>query len=401
MKKIKLVFLLIYLFTANLFSQSTLGYWDTVRTTNETVTLSRGEKKYIKTTNFPAGTTELVYRITLLDNNQKVASSLVSVLKAIPDPSGISQGSAGAILLLSTISGNDKCKYAIFINQNDADEYLKSGKTTNSCSFQNIPINKQAKLISINSKCFNEKIQNLYFAFSSENWIMNEKIVIEIVPWINNNASRGWNNSAKKEILNRAKTAPEYKLISKKDQFAANFIEQISQKFTYADFSQLLEIEKQNEVALAIEQSLNKIGQKKLVLKAIQNQAQQLFDNNDSEKAIELLQTEIIDKNAATALDYNQLGYFYLFSKQFEKALQAFLIAEKLDETELKIKLNLAHLYLFTSKISKAKAIHEKFKSQNISPTKSWKQQTNDDFKLLEQKGFSTSNFKKIIRILN
>ena len=76
---------------------------------------------------------------------------------------------------------------------------------------------------------------------------MNEKIVIEIVPWINNNASRGWNNSAKKEILNRAKTASEYKLISKKDQFAVNFIEKISQKFTYADFCQLLEIEKQNE----------------------------------------------------------------------------------------------------------------------------------------------------------
>jgi len=43
-----------------------------------------------------------------------MANSLVSVLKSIPDPTGISQGSAGAVLLLSKISGEDKCKYAIF-----------------------------------------------------------------------------------------------------------------------------------------------------------------------------------------------------------------------------------------------------------------------------------------------
>ena len=401
MKKITLLLLFLNLITTTLFSQSTIGYWDTVRTTNETITLSRAERKYIKTANFPTGTTEIVYRITLLDDNQKVSSSLVSILKAIPDPSGISQGSAGAILLLSTISGDDKCKYAVFTSQNDADEYVKSGKTSNSCSIQNTPINKEAKLITLNSKCYNEKIQNFYFAFSSKNWLLNEKIILEVVPWINNNASRGWNSITKQQILNVAKATQEYKLIAKKNQFAADFLEQISQKFTFSDFNQLLEIEKQNQVELAINQSLIKTGQKKLILNAIRNQAQHLFDINNSENAIELLQTEIIDKKEATALDFNQLGYFYLFSKQYEKALQALQIAEKLDESELKIKLNLAHLYLYTSKISESKAIHEKYKSQNISGAKSWKQQTEDDFKLLEQKGFETNNFKKINRILN
>jgi hypothetical protein len=37
------------------------------------------------------GTTELIFRITLLDDNQQMAGSLVSLLKAIPDPTGISQ----------------------------------------------------------------------------------------------------------------------------------------------------------------------------------------------------------------------------------------------------------------------------------------------------------------------
>ena len=68
----------------------------------------------------PVGTTEFVYRITVLDENQKLTSSLVSVLKAIPDPSGISQGTAGAIHLTSAISGDDKCTFALFQEANAA-----------------------------------------------------------------------------------------------------------------------------------------------------------------------------------------------------------------------------------------------------------------------------------------
>ena len=86
----KKLFLILSLLTiANLFSQTQDGYWDNIRTTNETITLKAGEKKSIKTANFPEGTTEVVYRITLLDDNQKLSSSLVSVLKAIPDPTEI------------------------------------------------------------------------------------------------------------------------------------------------------------------------------------------------------------------------------------------------------------------------------------------------------------------------
>jgi hypothetical protein len=48
-----------------------------------------------------------------LDDNQKIASSLVSLLKAIPIPRN-QPGSAGAVFLLSRISGDDKSKYAVF-----------------------------------------------------------------------------------------------------------------------------------------------------------------------------------------------------------------------------------------------------------------------------------------------
>jgi hypothetical protein len=69
---------------------------DKERATTKEIVVSARDRIVIKTDDFPVGTTELIYRITLLDDNQQMAGSLVSVLKSIPDPTGISQGSAGA-----------------------------------------------------------------------------------------------------------------------------------------------------------------------------------------------------------------------------------------------------------------------------------------------------------------
>ena len=102
-----------FLFTTLAFAQQD-GYWDKDRSTTKEIKVSARDRIVIKTEDLPLGTTEIVYRITLLDENQQLASSLVSVLKSIPDPTGISQGSAGAVFVLSKISGDDKCTYAIF-----------------------------------------------------------------------------------------------------------------------------------------------------------------------------------------------------------------------------------------------------------------------------------------------
>ena len=65
----KLYLILPILAVAIASAQSKDGYWDNIRTTNETIILKAGEKKVIKTADFPEGTTEIVYRITLLDDN--------------------------------------------------------------------------------------------------------------------------------------------------------------------------------------------------------------------------------------------------------------------------------------------------------------------------------------------
>ena len=109
------------------------GYWDKERATTKELIVSAGDRVTFKIEDLPLGTTEIVYRITLLDENQQMSNSLVSVLKAIPDPYGIGQGSAGAVFLMSKISGDDTCTYALFTSNDDAKRYIIDGKTDKAC----------------------------------------------------------------------------------------------------------------------------------------------------------------------------------------------------------------------------------------------------------------------------
>jgi hypothetical protein len=48
--------------------------------------------------------------------------------KSDSDPTGISQGSAGAVFILSKISGDDKCKYAVFSGMKQLQNTKKTEK---------------------------------------------------------------------------------------------------------------------------------------------------------------------------------------------------------------------------------------------------------------------------------
>ena len=394
----KLLLLLSIFAVSNLFSQSTDGYWDNIRTTNETITLKAGERKFIKTANFPEGTTEVVYRITLLDDNQKTSSSLVSVLKVIPDPTGISQGTAGAVFLLSSISGDDKCKYAVFQKSKDSENYLKTGKTTNACIVQNTPINKEAKLLSPDSKCQINAVGNLYFAFESDNWLMSQKIVLEVVPWINKKASRGWNVETKNELVTIAQKLEVSKSLSKKNEFYALFIENLTNKYQYNEFKQLITVEKNRAIELATEESLKKSGEIEKFYNTIRAKSLKLFQSEKVDEAIELITSEFISKSRATYKDYGILGDYYLLSKQFSKAEESYNQGLKLNPSEINFQLNLAHVYMFTDRLSQAKEIHKKYGNQNLSNGKSWKEQVKLDFSDFEKRDFPKDNFKKIVR---
>lgn len=382
------------------FSQQD-GYWDKERATTKEIIVSAGEKITVKTEDLPMGTTEIVYRITILDENQQMANSLSSLLKAIPDPSGISQGAAGAVFLTSKISGDDKCKYGIFSSNAFAKEYKEKGKTDNACLFQNSPVNKEARRLSIDkSSCLKTGQEYLWFGFESMNWIMKQKIVLEIVPWVDNKLSRGWTLENRQTIIRQIKASDLAKKMLNADDFSLCILEKMQKRYKFQEFENLLAIEKNKAFkdfgnACLLEKPANKS-----ILTAIRLDAMQYFKNRKYEQAIDLLQTGIMENGNASVLDYNALGQYYLYSKQFDKALKALKEGEGKDESELLIQLNMAHVYLLKGDYKKAKEIHKKYRGQNVTPTLSWKAKTQFDFDDLRKAGFVSDDFDRILKLL-
>ncbi len=120
-----------------------------------------------------------------------------------------------------------------------------------------------------------------------------------------------------------------------------------------------------------------------------------------TEDAISILQKEFFAKKKAAAIDYYHLSTFFLISKQFEKAEKICKEGITLDSSEIFLQLQLAHIYLFTDRLSEAKLIHQKYKDQNVNSKTSWKKQTETDFLLFEKNNLSNKYFKKIIKILD
>lgn len=384
-----------------LFSQSNGSFWDNMRATNETFTLKSGERKIIKTADFPEGTLEAVYRITVLDDNQKVSNSLVSVLKSIPDPTGISQGAAGGVFLLSTISGEDKCKYAVFRSLADAENFVKTGKKDKACLFQDTPVNKEIRRMSDKSPCMEKIPQNLYFVFESDNWILKEKIAFEVVPWVNIKLSSGWNSRTKTQLLdNISKWFLWAKNLTKKEQFQVLLMEKIEKAYNYHEFLVLIPAEKKKVIELFAEQSLKETGEIEKYYNVIRDQSLLLFKAGKTNEAIDLINVEMIGKNRASYKDYGVLGDYHLLTKQFSKAENYYNKGLEMNPSEIIFRLNLAHVYLFTNRFSKAKEIHKKYCKENLTPLRSWAEETKSDFAEFERRGFPTKDFKKILRTI-
>ena len=394
--KLTFLFLLITTFT---FAQ-TDGYWDKDRATSKQVVVTARDRIVIPVEELPIGTTEIVYRITLLDENQQVSSSLVSILKAIPDPTGISQGSAGAVFLLSKITGVDKCKYALFTSKESALAYKKEGKIDKACLYQNEAINKDAKRITLEgTTCF--KTNAMWFGFESKNWILNQKIILEVVPWVDAKSSLGWNTAHKQEVITVIKNNYIYKALNKKEAFTACYLEAITTKYTCKEYKSLLGIEIKKESDAIIETCIQQTGETAKLVNLIRDKAAKAFDSGKYTVAIAIVQNEIIDANKAVAMDYFTLGDYYLLTKQFIKAEETYNKGIAIDPNEINLKLELAHLYLFTDRLSQAKKIHKTYKDYNVFPTISWKEQVEFDFGEFKKYGLLTKNFKKILRILD
>ena len=375
------------------------GYWDKERATTKEIVVSARDRIVVKTEDFPVGTTEVVYRITILNENQQLANSLVSVLKSIPDPTGISQGSAGAVFLLSKISGDDKCKYAIFSNEIVATEYKESGNVKKACFVQQEAISKDAKRLSLDkSTCLYANSSAMWFGFESKNWIMNQKIILEVVPWVNNRLSRGWTLENRKLIINLCKADDLAKKIPNSDEFCVCVLDKVQKEYRFQEFQKLLSIEKSKVSKNFGKACFNETGASNVIYSDLRNQASDLAKQGKYGDAISKLQSIVVD-GKATVLDYNALGYAYIITKQYGKAIKFLKLGETLDNSELLIQLNLAHAYLLNKDFKSAKSIYKKYQLQNVTDGLGWTQKVKLDFETFEKAGLPNADFERVLRL--
>ncbi|MBF4490969.1 hypothetical protein IR010_00335 [Flavobacterium sp. MR2016-29] len=398
LKRLALLFLITISYSS--FAQKD-GYWDKERATTKEIIVSARDRIVLKTEDLPVGTTEIVYRITLLDENQQMANSLVSVLKAIPDPTGISQGSAGAVFLMSKISGDDTCTYALFTSDENSKKYIEDGKTDKACYAQVDAVSKDAKRLSLDkSSCLGQNVTTLFFGFHSKNWVLNQKIVLEVVPWVDTKLNRGWNQDNKNEIISLCKTSTMAQKMANSDDFCVCILEKIMKQYRYTEFQKLLPIEK-NKVYKDFGNTCYKDADiSKNVFDDLRTQASALIKLQKYNEAIPKLNT-IINEGKATALDYSSIGYCYILTKQYAKAIKFLKEGEKLDDTELMVKLNLAHVYLVSDDYSEAKAIYKKYQTQNVTDSLSWKEKTKLDFTNFQKAGLPSKDFEKVLKLYN
>jgi len=268
-------FLLFFFIVIHSFAQQD-GYWDKERASLKQEVVSARKRIIINVEDLPVGTTEVVFRITLLDENQQMANSLISVLKSIPDPTGISQGTAGAILLVSKISGEDKCKYAIFSNEMQAAAYKENGTTDKACYIQDNPVNKDAKRLSIEtSTCLTSK--SMWFGFENKNWIMNQRIVLEVVPWVDHKLSRGWTLENRKAILNLCKSTDLAKRMPNSDNYCVCISEKLQKEYRFQEYQNLLVVEKTKIIKDIGSGCFAEIASSGVAYASLRNQSLELF----------------------------------------------------------------------------------------------------------------------------
>jgi hypothetical protein len=385
------------LFSTNIQSQNSDGYWDKDRATLKEIKLCAGCRTWYRTDDFPVGTTEVIYRVTLLDDNQQLSRSLASVLAVVPDPSGISQGTAGAITLLSKVSGSDKCKFTIFSSHQDAQNFFDYGNFQTGCYVHQGDVTRYAGRLSLsNSSCLQKSPNNLWFGFRSLNLFMSERIILEVVPWVDNKASRGWSLDVKETVINNCKNIQEVKSLSNPDRYCQCLLDKFQDKYKVQDFQQMTSSEINKVSEIFGKECLAETGEMKNLFDQQRAEASRLGQLGKYSEAIAKL-NEIISNGSATAMDYNNIGFYYIFTKQYLKAIKFLKEGEKLDETELLIKGNLAHAYLLNGDIQIAKSLYSKYKHQNVTDNISWVDMVKSDFNDFIKAGLPSEYFESIL----
>lgn len=225
---------------------------------------------------------------------------------------------------------------------------------------------------------------------------MNQRIILEVVPWVDSKLSRGWTAENRKSVLGLCKSTDLAKKIPEPDSYCVCVLDKLQNQYKFPEYQNLLAEEKTAAFKTAGTACFTESGASKTVYDNTREAAAALTAQGKFAEAIAKLQP-IFNDGKARVPDYNALAGNYIFTKQYDKAIKFLKEGEKLDAAELLTQLNLAHAYLLKGNYSQAKSIYKKYRSQNATDTQSWTEKVKSDFAAFEKAGLPSKDFKRIL----
>ena len=381
------------LFTPPMYSQDESG-WDKERATTKEIVLDASSTTWSKI-DLPVGTTEVAVRVTLPDDNRQLTTSFADLLGSVPLPSA--QMASAGTKFLSEIAGNDYCKYYVFQNAQEVNNYFQTYQDNAACFSTPDKVNRDVAFLKGN--CLQDNPHYLFFVFNSMNTVQKERIILEVVPWVDGKESRGWTRQIKQKFIDRCVGSEELKEFSNPEEYCQCLLDKFQASYTFQEFEKLIPSEMNKIGPMYGEQCLTETSAGKDIYDAERKRAQKLANDKKYGEAIATM-LDVVSHGKPTTSDYNNLGYYYIFSKQYLKAIKYLKEGLKLDDTELLIHGNLAHAYLLNGDIEQAKAIYIKYKAQNVDDKMSWVEMIKLDFADFKKAGLPTDNFQAILDLV-
>ena len=351
----------------------------------------KGKNRAIVKVELPVGTTQLMYLVSFSDKATEVRSSLASALSGPLKP-------VGAVLsAINTAESGNKGTIYIFKTGDEAKKF-KNYATYRSCNKSSADIPSEKNYLKLNENgCLTSNTDYLYFGFYNGNSSDEMNIKIELMPWIDNTASKGWSKTVKEDFMNRC--LDKYKDKTQPEEVCQCVLEKLQENYKYQDFKQMIESETNKIESDLIKDCDEETGEDENQLDIERDYADSLAENGQYGEAINKL-LPIIESGKADAMDFNDIGYYHIMTKQYLKAIKYLKDGEKLDETELYIKGNLAHSYLLNGDVDLAKAIYLKYKTQNVDDKTTWIEMVKSDFEVFKKNRLPSDNFDLITSLL-
>lgn len=197
----KSLFFILLLILNYSFSQNINGYWDTNRKTSSIIKLSKGQLGHLEV-KLPKGTTEIAYRIVPTSKYIGALDDFSEALKNSGNSKALAAGYTASFI--SKLSGDVKCRYGIFNNIQSINNFYTNSDFSTGCHFRYDIINKYEVnvLRKEDSPCLFNSPSTIWFAFKSENYIFDQDVIVEVIPWVqNSNINETQLNSKRQEAF--------------------------------------------------------------------------------------------------------------------------------------------------------------------------------------------------------